>query len=48
MKLERGVPDKAKPSVRRGQKAADAVEIKAWPSCRRTNVGMLGFFMYGF
>jgi hypothetical protein len=48
MNIERGSPDKAKPPVRRGQKAADAEFIEAWPSCRRINFGMLGFFLNDF
>lgn len=40
---------KAKPSERRGRKAAES-SWRRWPSCRRTkrNIGVLGLFLSGF
>jgi len=38
-------PDKAKPSVRRGRKAADLV-TERWPSCRRMDLLVAWLFLF--
>jgi len=38
------VPDKAKPSVRRGRKAAGF--LRRWPSCRRMNLLVVRLFVW--